>query len=328
MRHLILTGACYVDTILDVPHYPQEDAKLRATAVRVRRGGNCPNSLEVLQQLLAAGDDVDNVATYLVSCLPEIDAPATQMIIDSMAGPAGSAEPPGTTTTTRRPNCDHCLYRAGHTTPASSYIVRAAATGSRTIVNHNALPEMTAAEFAGVVSRFEATTAENDNDDDDTWWHFEGRVPDVTLACIQHLRRRRRRATVSVEVEKPQRAGLRALAAEADVVFYSKTWAEVRFSSLAEDLPSTDPANGAQDQGYASAEACVQGEAAQTPRARLLFCTTVGAGDTFVAGVLYKLACQRRAPAADVDIQATLAFAVDLATRKVHIDGFQGLAGG
>jgi ketohexokinase len=36
---------------------------------------------------------------------------------------------------------------------------------------------------------------------------------------------------VSVEVEKPGRAGLQELAEEADVVFYSKSWAQV-WSSL------------------------------------------------------------------------------------------------
>jgi ketohexokinase len=34
-------------------------------------------------------------------------------------------------------------------------------------------------------------------------------------------------STISVEVEKPGREGLIGLAAEADVVFYSKSWAEV-----------------------------------------------------------------------------------------------------
>jgi len=33
---------------------------------------------------------------------------------------------------------------------------------------------------------------------------------------------------ISVEVEKAKREGLRDLASEADVVFYSKVWAEVR----------------------------------------------------------------------------------------------------
>jgi ketohexokinase len=34
-------------------------------------------------------------------------------------------------------------------------------------------------------------------------------------------------ARISVEVEKPGREGLPQLAAEADVVFYSRSWAEV-----------------------------------------------------------------------------------------------------
>lgn len=58
--------------------------------------------------------------------------------------------------------------------------------------------------------------------------HLQGRIPEVTLRCIQHLRRNFAGCRVSVEVEKPSREGLRELAAEADVVFYSRSWAEVR----------------------------------------------------------------------------------------------------
>ena len=39
---------------------------------------------------------------------------------------------------------------------------------------------------------------------------------------------------ISVEVEKPGRAGLRELAAAADVVFYSKAWAQVESQSTFE----------------------------------------------------------------------------------------------
>ena len=56
----------------------------------------------------------------------------------------------------------------------------------------------------------------------------QGRIPETMLRCIQQLRHRMPSARVSVEVEKPGREGLEELAAEADVVFYSKTWAEVR----------------------------------------------------------------------------------------------------
>lgn len=54
----------------------------------------------------------------------------------------------------------------------------------------------------------------------------QGRIPDVTLRCIRYVRAKYS-AGVSVEAEKPCREGLEKLAAEADVVFYSKTWAEV-----------------------------------------------------------------------------------------------------
>ncbi|EFW99934.1 hypothetical protein CMQ_252 [Grosmannia clavigera kw1407] len=306
MRRLILTGACYLDTIISVPYYPTEDTKLRAASVQVRRGGNCPNTLEVLQQLVGAEPDEAvsgsssgrDVRAYLVSCLPAADAAATQTILASLGGPSSPFL------------CfDHCLYRDGFQAPASCYILRSAATGSRTSVNDNRLPEMTADEFAGVVAAVGASS-------DPAWWHFEGRIADVTLACIGHVHQARQAdVVVSVEIENPDRQGLRALAAEADVVFYSKLWA--------------------QGQGYADAEACLRGEAASLRQA------SVGAGDTFVAGILYRLVCHREEAASeaagdglqpattwnldDASVQEALAFAVDLATRKVQMDGFRGL---
>lgn len=55
----------------------------------------------------------------------------------------------------------------------------------------------------------------------------QGRIPHTTLKCVRTLRDKLPNAQVSVEVEKPGRDGLRELAAEANVVFYSKSWAEV-----------------------------------------------------------------------------------------------------
>lgn len=57
--------------------------------------------------------------------------------------------------------------------------------------------------------------------------HKKGRIPETTLQCIHHLRLALPNATVSVEVEKPGREGLAELAGAADVVFYSRSWAEV-----------------------------------------------------------------------------------------------------
>jgi len=47
---------------------------------------------------------------------------------------------------------------------------------------------------------------------------------------MQYLRQRYPRVRISVEVEKPGRVGLQELAAEADVVFYAKSWAQVIYS--------------------------------------------------------------------------------------------------
>lgn len=50
--------------------------------------------------------------------------------------------------------------------------------------------------------------------------------------------------------------------------------------------------------------------------------STVGAGDTFLAGVLFGLLCH----SADWGVEETLRFAVDLATQKVQREGLAGLA--
>ncbi|PHH92717.1 hypothetical protein CDD83_5740 [Cordyceps sp. RAO-2017] len=319
MKHLILVGACYLDTILSVPHFPEEDSKLRATRLAIRRGGNCPNSLEVLQQLLEAEEeqgegegDGQRVRPYLVTTLPQQSSPATGRVLASFGA---------------RPRVDfgHCLYRQGSTEAASSYILRSDASGSRTIVNHSDLPEMTAAEFEAVVQAFASDRHGR------TWWHFEGRIPETTLACVRLLRRELPAARVSVEIEKPGRLGLLELAAEADVVFYSRSWAESRGHKSAEECLKGEQrregslglctwgADGAAAMSQPFGE-CLRFPVQQQP-AGICVVDTVGAGDTFIAGMLYGLFC-RRSP---WDLGQSTSFAVGLATLKVQREGFDGL---
>ncbi|KZL82951.1 pfkb family kinase, partial [Colletotrichum incanum] len=207
--------------------------------LRIRRGGNCPNTIEVLQQLLASNPPIPSppksLRMHLVSPLPERQSQATAQIIASLCSTTEDAS--RTKDKTPAIDFDHCLFRKGHQAPASSHILRSEATGTRTIINHNDLPEMTVHEFLRVAEAFRGHGR--------TWWHFEGRIPETTLECIRLLRQVLDDVTVSVEVEKPGRPGLRELAAEAEVVFYSKSWAE--------------------DCGYTSAEGCLRGE--RLPRA-------------------------------------------------------------
>jgi ketohexokinase len=141
----------------------------------------------------------------------------------------------------------HCIYREESREAASSYIIRSEENGSRTIVNYNGLPEMTFDEFKDVANAVKETGAGEED-----WWHFEvrlnhctddlivwnypksahlfdqGRIPDVTLECIRYLRKSASTNSISVEVEKPGRPGLEDLAAEADGVFYSRSWAQAK----------------------------------------------------------------------------------------------------
>ncbi|KAK4072513.1 hypothetical protein Trihar35433_4577 [Trichoderma harzianum] len=151
----------HILTLTDsVPQYPQEDAKQRASSLEIRRGGNCPNSLEVLQQLVGPQDAL---RMHLVSPLPSKSSLATQHIKESF----GESSPV---------DFEQCLYRETHTQAASSYIFRSQQTGSRTIINYNDLPEMTVDEFEAVVRRFDPS--------DETWWHFE--VSPVQLKGEKH----------------------------------------------------------------------------------------------------------------------------------------------
>ncbi|KAH8664032.1 hypothetical protein BX600DRAFT_512103 [Xylariales sp. PMI_506] len=210
MVKLAFVGACYIDTILSVSNFPEEDAKLRASSLQVRRGGNGPNSLEVLQQLLTREASC-SIEPYLVSVLPSEDSAAVGTVRASF-GPGSPV------------NLTRCIYRSS-STPASSYVIRSKTTGSRTIINHNDLPDMTVDEFIAAASGL----------DGKSWWHFEGRIPNTTLQCIQHLRNNYPEAGISVEVEMPGRAGLEDLVAAADVVFYSKSWAQSKAYTSAQE---------------------------------------------------------------------------------------------
>lgn len=147
-----------------VPFFPAEDSKLRASTLAIRRGGNCPNSLEVLQQLIEDHDETKDgdgtLKPYLVSCLPAKDSSSTKRIIDSF-----SSDSPQDHQRRRRVDVSYCIYRESHTEAASSYIIRSEQTGSRTLVNYNNLPEMSLREFERVMSAFDPSQ--------ETWWHFE-----------------------------------------------------------------------------------------------------------------------------------------------------------
>lgn len=237
---MICVGAVYIDTIWTyvtaqhpnhyihistsytkrlkvsrVPYFPKEDTKLRAQKVMHRRGGNTANSLQVLSDILAHSStekdsNTQTVSTnlHLIAVLPDPESQDAAYIRSSLP----SVHVYG-------------LFRRGYQHAASSMIIQSKRDETRTIVSHGSdLPEMTAAEF---VNKFRSVTSRKNGGK--VWVHFEGRVPEVTGECVRELRTMdgNEGLKISVECEKPDRKGLDEAAEMADVVFYSKLWAEV-----------------------------------------------------------------------------------------------------
>ncbi|OSS46126.1 hypothetical protein B5807_08280 [Epicoccum nigrum] len=343
MPHIICVGAIYMDTILEVPEFPQENTKLRAKSMKRRRGGNTGNTLEVLSQLLPDDNFNKDTLTYhtklsLMSVLPDPNSPDTKAVILSLPDVSPQL----------------FLYRTGQQSAASSYIV-SPPNGTRTIVSYNPLDDMTFEEFkAAIVPLITADTMK-----EEVWIHFEGRIPEVVNACVAWLRSTygyNQKVAISVELEKPDRWILEKSARCADVVFYSKDWAENWFAN-AYSGPASTPYSGP---AIPDAESFLKTQIAHTQPTAFLICTwgkggaaavrkfprgrpihdktigwrphldepqysvdavdTVGAGDTFIAGILYACVHQRTWGAAE-----RLEFANELAGRKVHQRGFEGL---
>jgi ketohexokinase len=66
-----------------------------------------------------------------------------------------------------------CLYRDEASEAGSSYIIKNAAEGTRTIVSYNELEEMSLDEFAVKADLMVARTYKPWKDNDMIWYHFE-----------------------------------------------------------------------------------------------------------------------------------------------------------
>ncbi len=294
-------GIAVVDLINRVAAYPPEDAELRAESQRVTRGGNCANTLDVLAQLGWRCEWVGTLADDL------------------------GAEFIATDLERRGIGHRHSVRHAGAT--PTSYITLSAATGSRTIVHHRNLPELSAADFEQVPLA------------DLAWVHFEGRNPAQTRRMIDRVRSESPDLPVSVEIEKP-RDGIESLYQGADVLIFSRAYALATGLEPAADPGAVLRALAARCDarlcllpwGAAGAYGIAAGPgdcvfAAAHPPAQIR--DSLGAGDVFNAAVIDQLAISGfDAATTPTGLADLLACANRLAGHKCGRDGLDGLVAG
>ncbi|KAK8123002.1 Ribokinase-like protein [Apiospora sp. TS-2023a] len=137
-----------------IPHFVAEGENLPASSVARRRGGNCPNTIDVLQQLIEGRDEVADLQAHLVAVVPSLFTPASTHVETSLGGFfEGEVFA-----------LSHCIFRDGQIEPASRHIIQNLATSSRTVISHNPLQEMTVAEFKEIPNTLGT---------DAIWYHFE-----------------------------------------------------------------------------------------------------------------------------------------------------------
>ncbi len=288
MARVLGIGIATLDIVNFVDHYPAEDEELRAYDQQIRRGGNVTNTLAVLSQL-------QHRCAWAGLLAQDADS---RVIAEDLLG--------------HGIDMARCRRVAGGRTPVS-YITVNGSTGSRTIVHYRDLPELEQRDLAPIKAH------------EFDWLHFEGRNIVATRRMLDGLIRNGVPAgRLSLEIEKP-RQGIEALFRGPGVLVFSRAFARAR--------------------GYDSAEQVLQWARPQAPRADLL-CTwgdqgawclprdgdlihepavpvarvvdTVGAGDTFIAGMIH-------ARLHDSPWPTALAAANALAAHKCAQFGFAGL---
>lgn len=288
MSKILGIGIATLDIINQVGHYPHEDEEMRALDQRVARGGNASNTLEVLVGLGHQCHFCGTLACDSDSRLIE------QNLIEL-----------GIT-------LDHCQrFPEGHA--PTSYITLNQQNGTRTIVHYRDLPELDADHFRQIeLEPFD-------------WFHFEGRNIGETVRMLKHLKERRIDQPISIEIEK-ERPDIDALYAHADVLIFSSVFVKGRGHEQAEEFlrrmkihapraiiicPWGDQGAWGQDQdGHVY-------HAPAHPPERII--DTLGAGDSFNAGLIHSLASGE-------NLQEALEFANLLAGIKIGQSGFQGIA--
>ncbi len=285
MNNILAVGIATLDIIHTVNGYPAENSEVRALSLQRRRGGNAANTLTVLRQL-------GNHCSWLGVLS---DDPSSALIRQDFSN-----------TGIHYPSA--YVYKGGET--PTSYVVLNRKNGSRTIVHYRNLPELD----------FDAFKKMNLTPFD--WIHFEGRNVEETIQMILHANTHAPDTPISVEIEK-HRPNIEQLFPLANYLIISRGYAIQRGIEQPEELlrsarQTAKNTHVISTWGESGAYALnVDGtlhHSVSFPPARII--DTLGAGDTFNAGLIHSLVNHH-------DLGRALIDACRLAGRKCGIEGFQ-----
>ncbi len=255
MARILGVGNATLDIINHVVRYPAEDSEQRAVSQTIRRGGNVANTLVVLSQL---GHQCGwgGVLT---------DEPETKHICSDFDQFHVDYEPAHIVTSGKVP---------------TSYILSNKSNGSRTIVHIRDLPEYPARVFTELdLEQYQ-------------WIHFECRDVAELKAMLEYLEVMHPHIRVSVEIEK-HRSGLEQITHFPGLVIFSRAFANekgfreptVFLDAMREQFAANQMVVAWGEKGaYALDEDGVEIYSPAHPVKTM--CETLGAGDTFIAGLI------------------------------------------
>jgi len=288
MANILAVGIATVDIINVVDGYPREDVKVRAQTQHVYRGGNATNTLSVLSQL---GHQCYWAGVY-------VNEPDSAHILNDLKA--------------HQIDIANCRVETTGKSP-TSYVTLNQQNASRTIVHYRDLPEFSFIDFEKIdLASFD-------------WIHFEGRNIAETLKMVMFTRQHYPNLPISIEVEKARPEIEKLWMQSVDVLFFSKAFAKKQgFDNAADFLPAMRKQNtttplfcawGAKGASVLDMDNQLHYVPAR-PIKKVV--DTLGAGDTFNAGVIHSLCTQQ-------DLPHALNFANQLAGKKCEQLGLKNL---